>query len=118
MCWQSVPENRRRVAVVQGICIARRNRAWRTTFTIRNHIGTAGGIERTFPLCAYLRSSCVLFLVVGSPLSCSCRRLCVLGRYSPNIQEIVVLDSKRVHRAKLYYLRERQPKEYRVSTKT
>ncbi len=52
--WQSVPENRRRVAVVQGICIARRNRAWRTSFTIRNHIGTAGGIERTFPLCAPL----------------------------------------------------------------
>lgn len=48
---QSVPENRRRVAVVQGICIARRNRGYRTSFTIRNHIGTAGGIERTFPLC-------------------------------------------------------------------
>ena len=29
-----------------------------------------------------------------------------------------MLDSKRVRRAKLYYLRERQPKEYRVSTKT
>lgn len=55
---QSVPENRRRVAVVKGTCIARRNRGWRTTFTIRNHIGNAGGIERTFPLCApHLRSS-------------------------------------------------------------
>ncbi len=52
VCRQSVPENRRRVAIVQGICIAKRNRGWRTTFTIRNHIGTAGGFERTFPLCA------------------------------------------------------------------
>ena len=48
---QSVPENRRRVAIVKGTCIARRNRGWRTSFTIRNHIGNAGGIERTFPLC-------------------------------------------------------------------
>ena len=39
-------------------------------------------------------------------------------RFSPNIQQIVVLDSKRVRRAKLYYLRDRQPKEYRVATKT
>ena len=39
-------------------------------------------------------------------------------RFSPNIQAIVVLDSKKVRRAKLYYLRDRQPKEYRVATKT
>lgn len=80
----SVPENRRRVAVVKGTCIARRNRGWRTTITIRNHIGNAGGIERTFPL------------------------------YSPHIQEIKVLATKKVRRAKLYYLRDRQPKEYRI----
>lgn len=47
---QAIPENRRRVAVTRGLCIARRNRGIRTTFTIRNHLGTAGGIERTFPL--------------------------------------------------------------------
>jgi len=51
-------------------------------------------------------------MLVATDLGCASRR------YSPNIQEIVVLDSKRVRRAKLYYLRERQPKEYRVSTKT
>lgn len=80
----SVPENRRRVAIVKGTCIAKRNRGWRTSFTIRNHIGGAGGIERTFPL------------------------------YSPHIQEITVLTQKKVRRAKLYYLRDRVPKEYRV----
>lgn len=47
---QAIPENRRRVAITKGLCIARRNRGIRTTFTIRNHLGTAGGIERTFPL--------------------------------------------------------------------
>ena len=39
------------MAIVKGLCIAKRNRGWRTSFTIRNHIGNAGGIERTFPLC-------------------------------------------------------------------
>lgn len=47
---QAIPENRRRVATTKGLCIARRNRGIRTTFTIRNHLGAAGGIERTFPL--------------------------------------------------------------------
>lgn len=46
----SVPENKRRVAVFKGICIARRNRSLRTSFTLRNIFGGAGGIERTFPL--------------------------------------------------------------------
>ena len=46
----SVPENKRRVTVFKGICIARRNRSVRTTFTLRNIYGASGGIERTFPL--------------------------------------------------------------------
>ena len=46
----SVPENKRRVTVFRGVCIARRNRSVRTTFTLRNIYGAAGGIERTFPL--------------------------------------------------------------------
>jgi large subunit ribosomal protein L19 len=84
----SVPENKRRTTVFKGICIAKRNRGWRTSFTLRNFIGNSGGIERTFPL------------------------------YSPHVLEIKVLSSagrKKYRRAKLYFLRERQPKEYRVA---
>jgi large subunit ribosomal protein L19 len=46
----SVPENKRRVTTFRGVCIARRNRSVRTTFTLRNIFGASGGIERTFPL--------------------------------------------------------------------
>ena len=46
----SVPENKRRVTLFKGVCIARSNRSVRTTFTLRNVLGGAGGIERTFPL--------------------------------------------------------------------
>lgn len=46
----SVPENKRRVTTFKGICIARRNRSVRSTFTLRNLFGASGGIERTFPL--------------------------------------------------------------------
>jgi large subunit ribosomal protein L19 len=46
----SVPENKRRVTVFKGICIARRNRSVRTSFTLRNLFGASGGVERTFPL--------------------------------------------------------------------
>jgi len=80
-----VPENKGRPATFKGICIARRNRGYRTSFTMRNHMGNVGAVERTFPL------------------------------YSPTIQSIKVLDQRRVRRAKLYYLRERNPKEYRVA---
>lgn len=47
---QAVPENRRKVATLKGIVIAKKNRGWQSAFTIRNHLGNAGGIERTFPL--------------------------------------------------------------------
>ncbi|EFN58486.1 hypothetical protein CHLNCDRAFT_140511 [Chlorella variabilis] len=80
----SVPENKRRVTVFKGICIARRNRSVRTTFTLRNIYGASGGIERTFPL------------------------------YSPHITEMKVLSSRKVRRAKLYYLRQRTAKELRT----
>jgi ribosomal protein L19 len=35
-------------------------------------------------------------------------------RYSPHITEIKVLDSRKVRRAKLFYLRDRTAKEYRT----
>ena len=47
---QAVPENRRKVAVMKGVVIARKNRGWQSAFTIRNYLGNAGGIERTFPV--------------------------------------------------------------------
>lgn len=47
---QAVPENRRKVATLKGMVIAKKNRGWQSAFTIRNHLGNAGGIERTFPL--------------------------------------------------------------------
>lgn len=35
-------------------------------------------------------------------------------RYSPHIQEITVIAQNKVRRSKLYYLRDKQPKEYRI----
>ena len=35
-------------------------------------------------------------------------------RYSPTLQGVKVLGSRRVRRAKLYYLRDRKPSEYKV----
>lgn len=81
----AVPENRGRPSTFKGICIAKRNRGIRTSFTLRNHLGSVGAVERSFPL------------------------------YSPTIQGINVIDRRKVRRAKLYYLRERNPKEYRIN---
>jgi ribosomal protein L19 len=47
---QVVPENKGRPATVKGLCISRRNRGWRTSFTILNHIAGGGVVERSFPL--------------------------------------------------------------------
>lgn len=80
----TVPENKRRSTNFKGVCIAKKNRGWRSSFTLRNFIGASGGIERSFPL------------------------------YSPHIQDLKVLESRKVRRAKLYYLRDRVPKEYRI----
>uniref|UniRef100_A0A061SAM8 Large subunit ribosomal protein L19 n=1 Tax=Tetraselmis sp. GSL018 TaxID=582737 RepID=A0A061SAM8_9CHLO len=81
------PENRRRETVAKGVCIAINNAGPRTSFTIRNAYGNEG-FEQHFPL------------------------------YSPNVRRVEVLERgkvRRVRRAKLYYLRDRAPKEYRVS---
>lgn len=74
----SIPENKHRVTTFRGICIARKNCGYRTSFTLRNVFGGSGGIERTFPL------------------------------YSPHILEMKITDSQRVRRAKLFYLRDRK----------
>jgi large subunit ribosomal protein L19 len=46
----SIPENKRRTTTFKGLCIAKFNKGWRTSFTVRNFIGSSGGLERTFPL--------------------------------------------------------------------
>lgn len=84
----SIPQNKGRETIFKGICIAKRNRGWRTSFTLRNVIGNLGGIERSFPL------------------------------YSPHIKDLRLLDArkrKKYRRSKLYYLRNLQPKEYRIT---
>ncbi|RMZ54865.1 hypothetical protein APUTEX25_000382 [Auxenochlorella protothecoides] len=95
----SVPENKRRTTVFKGMCIAMSNRASRTTFTLRNFIGP-GALERTFPL-----------WVAGEGGRGGGAR----DWFSPHIQDIKVLEERPVRRAKLYYLRKRVPREYRVA---
>eukprot|EP00244_Chara_vulgaris_P007063 TRINITY_DN2651_c1_g3_i2.p1 TRINITY_DN2651_c1_g3~~TRINITY_DN2651_c1_g3_i2.p1 ORF type:complete len:280 (+),score=34.46 TRINITY_DN2651_c1_g3_i2:122-961(+) len=74
-----IPENNKRIAIVRGVCIARRNSGIGSTFRLRRVLN-GQGIEHVYPL------------------------------YSPNITEIKVLQRRRVRRAKLYYLREKNPK--------
>lgn len=84
----SIPQNKGRETIFKGICIAKRNRGWRTSFTMRNVIGNHGGIERSFPL------------------------------YSPHIKELRLIEGRKkkiYRRSKLYYLRNLQPKEYRIT---
>ncbi|BDA41044.1 probable 50S ribosomal protein L19 [Coccomyxa sp. Obi] len=79
-----VPQNKGRPAIVKGLCIAKKNRGWRTSFTVLNYIQGGGPVERTFPL------------------------------HSPTLQSLSVTGRRKVRRAKLYYLRDRKPNEYRV----
>lgn len=84
----SIPQNKGRETTFKGICISKRNRGWRTSFTLRNFIGNSGGIERSFPL------------------------------YSPHIIDMKLIETqkkKKYRRSKLYYLRNVQPKAYRIA---
>lgn len=81
---QAVPENKRKESTIKGICMGRTNRGPRSTFRIRNHINLVGTFERTFPV------------------------------YSPHIKSIKVVESRKVNRTKLYYLRDKPIKEYKV----
>ena len=47
---QAVPENKGKPATVKGLCIAMKNKGFRTSFTLLNHLGTFGQVERQFPL--------------------------------------------------------------------
>lgn len=48
-CEQEVPENKRRVSIVKGIVIARRNAGLNTTFRIRRLVAGVG-VESVYPL--------------------------------------------------------------------
>ena len=50
LLWQVVPENKGREAKVRGICMVKRRRGYRTSFTLLNHIPGGGPVERSFPL--------------------------------------------------------------------
>ncbi len=48
-CMQEVPENKRRVSLLRGIVISRRNAGINTTFRIRR-VMAGVGVEIVFPL--------------------------------------------------------------------
>lgn len=79
-----LPDARRRVAVLRGVCIGRRNRGVRSSFDILTHVPGGGAVHRTFPL------------------------------HSPMVHGVRIVERRRARRAKLYYLKDRNPKEYRT----
>lgn len=80
----------------------------------------AAGISAAAPLAAARSRSlaCTSCQPVGgtsTPLNSPSQPLPLPHRsYSPHITEMKVLESRKVRRAKLYYLRERTAKEYRT----
>jgi len=79
--YRIIEGKKTRVQPYEGIVISKKGKGQSKTFTVRR-IGAGGiGVERIFPL------------------------------YSPNIEEIKVLRTGKVRRAKLYYLREKKGRE-------
>lgn len=64
--------------------MVRDNRGPRSTFRIRNHINLVGTFERTLPV------------------------------YSPHIKWIKILERRKVTRTRLYYLRDKPVREYKI----
>ena len=79
---------RSRVQVFEGICIKRQGAGVRETFTVRKKSFNEVFVERTFPV------------------------------HSPRIEKIEVGAIGDVHRAKLYYLRDKVGKAARVREKS
>ena len=101
----AVPENRGRVATVRGVCIALRRRGWRSSIALLNHVPGGGSVERLLPLHSpLLRDVRVVEAATTSAAAKNARNAGGGNSRGP----------RRVRRAKLYYLRERNPKEYRV----
>ncbi len=67
-----------------------------------------------FP-CKYLPAGLsVKFCILYVDFDLNTELLCLLHRYSPSLLGVKVLEHRNVRRAKLYYLRDRKPSEYRV----
>lgn len=101
----AVPENRGRVATIRGVCIALRRRGWRTSIALLNHVPGGGSVERLLPLHSPLLRD---VKVVEAATTAAVKKK-TAGGGGGNAK-----GPRRVRRAKLYYLRERNPKEYRV----
>ena len=101
----AVPENRGRVATIRGVCIALRRRGWRSSIALLNHVPGGGSVERLLPL----HSPLLRDVKVVEAATTTAVKKTAGGGGSGNTK-----GPRRVRRAKLYYLRERNPKEYRV----
>ena len=100
----AVPENRGRVATIRGVCIALRRRGWRSSIALLNHVPGGGSVERLLPLHSPLLRD---VKVVEAATTAAIVKKAGGGNSTAK-------GPRRVRRAKLYYLRERNPKEYRV----
>lgn len=101
-----MPENRGRVATVRGVCIALRRRGWRSSIALLNHVPGGGSVERLLPLHSpLLREVRVVEAATTTAAAAAGKKTGAGGNTK---------GPRRVRRAKLYYLRERNPKEYRV----
>ena len=86
--WLKIIEgSKERLQAFQGVVIAIKKRANRSTFTVRKISAGGYGVERILPM------------------------------YTPAIDKIEVLRRGRVRRAKLYYLRDRIGKSARIKEK-
>ena len=86
--FKVIEGTRSRVQVFEGICIKRQGSGFRETFTVRKKSFNEVFVERTFPV------------------------------HSPRIEKIEVGAIGDVHRAKLYYLRDKVGKAARVREKS
>lgn len=102
----AVPENRGRVATVRGVCIALRRRGWRSSIALLNHVPGGGSVERLLPLHSPLLREVRVVEAATTTAAAAGKKT---GAGGGNTK-----GPRRVRRAKLYYLRERNPKEYRV----
>jgi len=82
--YRIVEGERERIQVFQGVIIRLRNGGVNENFTVRRIASNGIGVERTFLL------------------------------HSPRIEKIEVLRHAKVHRAQLYFLRERRGKAARL----
>ena len=102
----AVPENRGRVSTIRGVCIALRRRGWRSSIALLKHVPGGGSVERLLPLHSPLLRD-VKVVEAATTTAAAAKKSAGGGNHNAK-------GPRRVRRAKLYYLRDRNPKEYRV----